>query len=178
MADYDAGNALRVPREGAAGMWDRWENLTKDRNFLATLAGMGTKLGAGGVGEMIGAPLLQNIQSMAMQDAIKKAEAERSKWNEAIYKLMQGGGFTPAGVPGPREVKTDGEKTTLIIDTGAPKGVPTVENPTGAPTGAQGQTQRQDSAPQLQMPGGQTQQIPTPKMNLADILGFWSTPSR
>ena len=183
--DYNAGNAMIVPREGIAGWGDRWENLTKDRNFLSLLAGMGSRFGAGGVGEMIGVPTLQNIQSMAAQEALAKGEAERGKWNKALFDLLRGG-FTSKDQPGPTSMKIGPDNITLDISTTKP--------PASADGATSSETRPELTGANAAAPvgiirssgkiGGAYTEIPmgggvqAPKLNLMDALGFWPTPSR
>ena len=91
--------------------------LFQDKNFLNLLAGTGARLGKGGVGEAIGVPAQQMIQSQAAQAATAKAEKERKAWLDAFTRAA--GGLTPKGQPGINSIKT-GNEGQLMIDTTPP----------------------------------------------------------
>lgn len=95
--------------------------LFQDRNFLSMLAGTGARLGAGGAGEAIGVPTQQWIQSLATQEAVGKADAEKQKFNEQLLAIL--GGLTPKEMAGPTSMKIGPDKMTLDITT--PSGVAT-----------------------------------------------------
>lgn len=103
-------------------------DLTKDRNFLSMLAGIGTRLDPGGAGGAIGAPTQSLIQSMAAQEAAGKQEARRTKFDEAIQSLL--GGLTPQDQPGPTGFKATGDKLTIDV---TPPGAPGVAAALGGP---------------------------------------------
>ncbi len=178
---------------GTQGLnWDSWENLTKDRNFLSLLAGMGSKFGAGGVGEMIGTPTLQNIQSVATQEALAKGEAERGKWNQAWLDLLRGAKYSDPTMPGPNKL-TIGPKSTVLEVSNA-KSMPKTGDGTGAnaekvsgnASGATTIIGTPDNGIQRvgDEVGGTYTEIPygggmkSPKLDLLDSLGFWQTQSR
>lgn len=196
MADIDFGNAVTVPGEGIGGYWDKFSNLTKDRNFMSLLAGVGSRLGRGGVGEAIGVPTQQMIQSQATQEALAAGEAKRGKWNSDFLKILAGMKYTPADLEGPTKLTMDHKGMNLQIT--PPGGVPSVENPASAPQSEAATTNMiapmintgaaKTSKPAFvganggieyaQPPEGGGVPMSTPKLNLTDVLGFWPTQSR
>lgn len=105
--------------------------LLQDRNFLSMLAGAGAKFGAGGAGEAIGTPTQQWIQSLATQEAVSKADAEKQKFNEQLISIL--GGLSPKEMAGPTSMKIGPDKMTLDITT--PSGAASTTAP-GEPTAA------------------------------------------
>ena len=125
-------------------------DLTKDRNFLSLLAGMGSKFGAGGAGEAIGVPTQQLIQSLGAQEATAQQATSRKAFNERLIQLL--GGLTPKEVPGPTSLKAT--PSQLSIDVTPPGMTPSPElGPGNVPIPA---------------PGGDTR-----GMNLSDIIPFF-----
>lgn len=101
---------------GGGGLWDKFTNLTSDRNFQALLAGMGTQFGRGGAGEMIGKPALQMIQGLAAQEAAGKGEDKRTAFNKQLFDLLAGlspKDMTPAEQAGVTGLKQTGKGMTL-----------------------------------------------------------------
>jgi len=160
MADQYSGPY--VPAAGSTpeqGMGDKFSSLLSDRNFLSLLAGMGSKFGAGGVGEMIGQPTQSLIQSMATQEALGKQENERKQWMQLLSGVKDK--INSPDQLGPNKVTYADGKATIEMNTAGTPTLPTTENRTPA-TAAPSAT---PSSP-----------APTGRMNMSSALGFLRAP--
>ena len=111
---FNVGGGSAVPDTGFFGkMGQTFADLTKDRNFMSLLAGIGTNLDPGGAGGAIGRPTTSLIQSMAAQEATGKQAEQREKFNSTIMQLL--GGLTPQDQPGPTSVKATGDKLSIDV---------------------------------------------------------------
>ena len=146
---FGGGGNLTVPAGDDIDTGFNFGELTKDRNFLSLLAGVGSRLGAGGVGEAIGVPTQQLLQSVGAQEATAKSALTRKSFNEQLMQLL--GGLSPKETPGPTSIKaTPGN---LSLDITPPGGAPT-----GTAPGTAGVT------PEAQTPSSVTK--------LSDIIPF------
>ena len=106
-----------------------FSDLSKDRNFLSLLAGIGTNLDPGGAGGTIGRPTQSLIQSMAAQEATAKQTSQKQKFNEMIQELL-GGPMTPEKEEGLTGFKKTGDKLSIDV---TPPALKPGQGPVAAP---------------------------------------------
>ena len=98
----------------AGGGGGGWSDVFQNREFLSLLAGMGAKMGGpGSVGEAIGAPTQQMIQSRAMRETLGGQEKAGKEWRDLLRSVLLG--VTPAGEPGINTAKVSDKGVMLDI---------------------------------------------------------------
>ena len=114
---FNVGGGSAVPDTDFFGkIGQTFSDLSKDRNFMSLLAGIGTGLDPEGAGGIIGRPTTSLIQSMAAQEATAKQASQRDKFSSSIMELLAGK-MTPGEEQGLTGFKQVGNKLTIDATT-------------------------------------------------------------